>query len=66
VKALLPFGFSANTKTNGWGAFDPKVWQDQITLYDELKQFTAGAPKLDDVIATSILDATKDVRPKIG
>ena len=66
VKALLPFGFNANTKANGWGAFDPKVWQDQITLYDELKQFTAGAPKLDDVITTTILDATKDVRPKIG
>jgi NitT/TauT family transport system substrate-binding protein len=66
AKALLPFGFNDNTKANGWGAFDPKVWQDQITLYDELKQFTAGAPRLDDVITTSILDATKDVRPKLG
>jgi NitT/TauT family transport system substrate-binding protein len=66
VKALLPFGFNANTKANGWGAFDTAVWADQIKLYDELKQFTAGAPKLDDVITTSILEATKDVRPKIG
>ena len=66
LKVLLKFAFNANTKANGWGAFDPKVWQDQITLYDELKQFTAGAPKLDDVITTSILDATKDARPKIG
>ncbi|CAN5176995.1 ABC transporter substrate-binding protein [soil metagenome] len=66
VKVLLGFAFNDNTKANGWGAFDPKVWQDQITLYDELKQFTAGAPKLDDVITTSILDATKDARAKIG
>jgi NitT/TauT family transport system substrate-binding protein len=66
LKVLLSFAFNANTKANGWGAFDPKVWQDQITLYDELKQFTAGAPKLDDVITTSILDSTKDTRPKIG
>jgi len=66
LKVLLKFAFNANTKANGWGAFDPKVWQDQITLYDELKQFTAGAPKLDDVITTSILDATKDARPRIG
>ena len=66
LKVLLSFAFNANTKANGWGAFDPKVWQDQITLYDELKQFTAGAPKLDDVITTSILDATKDARPRIG
>jgi len=66
MKVLLDFAFNANTKANGWGAFDPKVWQDQITLYDELKQFTAGAPKLDDVITTSILEATKDARAKIG
>ena len=65
-KVLLKFAFNDNTKANGWGAFDPEVWQDQITLYDELKQFTAGAPKLDDVITTKILDATKDARPKIG
>jgi len=66
LKVLLKFAFNDNTKANGWGAFDPKVWQDQITLYDELKQFSAGAPKLDDVITTSILDATRDVRPKLG
>ena len=44
-KALLTFAFNANTQANGWGAFDPAVWQEQIALYDELKQFTAGAPK---------------------
>jgi NitT/TauT family transport system substrate-binding protein len=66
LKVLMSFAFNANTKANGWGAFDPKVWQDQITLYDELKQFTAGAPKLDDVITTAILDQTKDARPKLG
>jgi len=65
-KALLTFAFNANTQANGWGAFDPAVWQDQITLYDELKQFTAGAPKLQDVMTTKILDATKSVRAKVG
>ena len=30
------------------------------------EQFSAGAPKLDDVITTKILDATKDARPKLG
>ena len=42
------------------------MWQEQITLYDELKQFTAGAPKLQDVMTTKILDATKSVRAKVG
>jgi NitT/TauT family transport system substrate-binding protein len=66
VKALMGFSFNENTKANGWGAFDPAIWQEQIALYDGLKQFTAGAPKLEDVITTSILDATKSVRPKAG
>ena len=66
IKAIMVFAFNANTKANGWGAFDTKVWQEQIALYDGLKQFTAGAPKLEDVITTSILDATKAVRPKVG
>jgi NitT/TauT family transport system substrate-binding protein len=66
TKILLGFAFNDNTKANGWGAFDPAVWQEQITLYDELKQFSAGPPKLDDVITTKILDATKSVRAKVG
>ena len=66
VKVLMTFAFNDKTKANGWGAFDPKVWQEQITTYDDLKQFTAGAPKLDDVMTTAILDATKDARPKLG
>jgi NitT/TauT family transport system substrate-binding protein len=64
--ALLKFAFNANTQANGWGAFDPAVWAEQIALYDELKQFTAGAPKLDDVITLKILEATKAQRAKVG
>ncbi len=65
-KALLKFAFNANTKANGWGVFDPAVWAEQIKMYDDLKQFSAGPPKLEDVITTKILDATKANRPKIG
>lgn len=66
VNTLNKYVFTATTKAGGWGTFDPAVWQDQITLYDELKQFRTAAPKLEDVITTAILDATKDVRPKLG
>ena len=65
-KALLKFAFNANTAANGWGAFEPAVWAEQIKLYDDLKQFSAGAPKLEDVITTKILDATKAQRAKVG
>jgi NitT/TauT family transport system substrate-binding protein len=65
-KALLTFAFNANTQANGWGAFDAAVWQEQIKLYDDLKQFSAGPPKLEDVMTTKILDATKAQRARIG
>ena len=65
-KVLLTFAFNANTQANGWGAFDPAIWQEQIALYDDLKQFSAGAPKLEDVITTKILEATKGARAKVG
>lgn len=63
---LLAAMFTQATAKNGWGTFDPAVWEAQIDLYDQLKQFSAGAPKLDDVVTTAILDATADARPKIG
>lgn len=63
---MLAHIFTDATAKGGWGTFDPAVWQSQIDLYDQLGQFSAGAPKLDAVITTAILDATADTRPKIG
>lgn len=63
---MLKHIFTAATAKGGWATFDPAVWQAQIDVYDQLQQFSAGAPALDAVITTAILDATADVRPKIG
>jgi NitT/TauT family transport system substrate-binding protein len=63
---MLNVEFDASTKERGWGSFDPAVWQSQIDLYDELKQFPAGKPKLEQVMTTKILDMTEKDRPKIG
>jgi NitT/TauT family transport system substrate-binding protein len=63
---MMEVEFTERTKTAGWGSFDPAVWQAQIDQYDELKQFPAGKPKLDQVITTKILDMTEKDRPKIG
>lgn len=63
---MLSYEFTDRTKTYGWGSFDPAVWEEQIDLFDALKQFTAAKPKLDQVMTMAILDATKDARPKIG
>ena len=63
---MLKFEFTAATKANGWGQMEMANWAEQIKVYDELKQFSAGAPKVEAVATTAILDATKDKRPKIG
>ena len=63
---MLSYEFTERTKTFGWGSFDPAVWQEQIDVQDELKQFSAAKPKLEQVMTTAILDATKDARPKLG
>jgi NitT/TauT family transport system substrate-binding protein len=66
LEAMLKFSFSPRTKTEGWGAMDPAVWQDQISLYAELGQFSKRVPKLEEVMTLDILKMTADARPKIG
>src|SRR6478736_3862577 len=66
LEAMLKYSFSARTKTEGWGAMDPVIWQDQINLYAELGQFSKRTPKLEEVMTLDILKMTADTRPKIG
>jgi NitT/TauT family transport system substrate-binding protein len=66
AKVMLEYAFSDKTKAEGWGAMDASVWQDQISLYAELGQFTKRVPKLDEVMTLEILKATADSRPKLG
>ena len=66
LDAMLKFSFSPRTKTEGWGAMDPAVWQDQINVYAELGQFSKRVPKLEEVMTLDILKMTADSRPKIG
>src|SRR5690606_9352399 len=62
AKIFLEYVFTDATAKDGWGTFDPEIWQRQITLYDELGEFSAGAPELDEVITTAILEATAEAR----
>jgi NitT/TauT family transport system substrate-binding protein len=66
LDTMLKFSFSPRTKTEGWGAMDPAVWQDQINIYAELGQFSKRVPKLEEVMTLDILKMTADSRPKIG
>jgi NitT/TauT family transport system substrate-binding protein len=63
---MLEYAFSDKTRAEGWGAMDASVWQDQLSLYAELGQFTKRVPRLDEVMTLDILKATADSRPKLG
>jgi NitT/TauT family transport system substrate-binding protein len=66
AKVMLQYAFSTATKTEGWGAMDPTVWQEQISLYAELGQFTKRVPKVEEVMTLDILNMTADSRAKLG
>jgi len=64
LDVMLGYSFSELTKAQGWGAMDPAVWQEQITMYSQLGQFTAATPKLEDVMTLDVLKATQAARMK--
>lgn len=65
IDLILKLSFDAATAANGWGTFDPARIEEQIAMFDALKQYEQGRPKLDDVYTLKILEMTKDIRPKI-
>lgn len=64
LDVMLKYAFTDTTRTQGWGTMEPAVWQEQISMYDKLKQFTAKPPKLDDVMTLDVLKATTAARLK--
>lgn len=58
------FFASSTTAAHGWGAMDQSVWQSQLDMWKQLGQFKGAAPKIGDVMTTSVLDATK--RPDVS
>lgn len=66
VHPIIAYSFNEATAKAGWGAMTRENWQAQIDTYQKLDQFDKGAPKLDDVMTLSILDATAKARPVYG
>lgn len=65
IDLILKLSFDEATAKDGWGTFDPAKIEEQIALFDALKQYPNGRPKLEDVYSAKILDMTKDARPRI-
>ena len=66
VDVMLSYAFNEATRQGGWGVMDQKVWADQIELFARLGQFPRKVPRVDDVVTMDILNATRDIRPRIG
>jgi NitT/TauT family transport system substrate-binding protein len=64
LDVMLKYSFGELTRAQGWGAMDPEVWQEQISMYSQLGQFTATTPKLGDVMSLDLLKATQAARLK--
>lgn len=63
---MLDYCFDEHTRAQGYGTMDPAVWQEQITTWSKLGQFSKRTPSVDEVMTTQILEATADARPKLG
>ena len=63
---MLDYCFDEHTRSHGYGTMDPAIWQEQITMWSDLGQFSKRTPTVDEVMTTQILDATADSRPKLG
>ena len=50
------------TVANGWGTMSAERWQQQITQFDQLGQFSGHVPMVNEVMTTAILDKTRSVR----
>lgn len=66
VGGVLGFAFDATTAKDGWAAMNKANWQSQLDIYSSLGQFKGDVPTVDQVMTTSILDATADIRKKVG
>jgi NitT/TauT family transport system substrate-binding protein len=62
IDSLMRYAFNQATQAQGWGTMDAKVWEEQIEMYGQLGQFRAQPPKVENVMTTDILNATRSSR----
>ncbi|MDI6028626.1 ABC transporter substrate-binding protein [Corticibacterium sp. UT-5YL-CI-8] len=66
IGPLMTFAFNETTVANGWGAMSKENWEAQLKTYADLGQFKGTVPTVDDVMSLALLDATTDIRKKVG
>ncbi|MCY4459871.1 MAG: ABC transporter substrate-binding protein [Albidovulum sp.] len=66
IGPVLGFSFNDTTARDGWGAMNTENWAAQIQTYAGLDQFQGDVPEIDDVMTLEILNATSEIRMKVG
>jgi len=67
VDTVMALSFDKDTATNGWGWFDTAKIEGTLELFASIDFFKdKKKPQLGDFVTTQFLDATKDVRAKLG
>ncbi|MCY1383134.1 hypothetical protein D9M69_712300 [compost metagenome] len=62
IDTFMNFAFPGEGNTRAWGSMDTAVWQEQISLFDQLGQFRSRKPKVEEVMTMDILQATQSAR----
>lgn len=62
AQVILDYVVGDTAQEHGWGHMEPEVWESQLELWEELGQFSAEPPSLDEVVTFDLLEATSDAR----
>jgi len=65
IETMMGFAFGDGTRQFGWGTMDRAMWNEQISMYAALGQFTNHVPTVDEVMTLKVLGATQSYRMRI-
>lgn len=66
VDTIMALSFDQETREHGWGWHDATKIETQIALFKQAGRFAGAAPVVEKCVSWQVLDATADVRPKLG
>jgi NitT/TauT family transport system substrate-binding protein len=66
IDTVIKLSFDEETKANGWGWFSEEKISKQIEQYDKVGRFEKRKPTFSELITMDMLNASADVRPKLG
>ena len=66
LDVMLSYAFNEATRQGGWGVMDQESGPTRSNCSRGSASFPGKVPRVDDVVTMDILNATQDIRPRIG